>query len=151
MLLISRQRKRVDEEKATHSVIVFVKVCCHHWLVPRQRFLQVCKRIAGDTECRCFDVMRKRVKSGLITKLAKNLPRLQRKGATKTTHCSEYRRILHSASCLKISLRIIPVFNATSSFSYPAKAAKIISGFAVRYSTVGDREPICRLKRLLKI
>ena len=76
-----------------------------------------------------------------------------------------------------ISRRIIPVFNAISEFSYlhiphttpsaspllassalspvclscahPFNAAKIVSSFAVRYSTVGHRVPICRRRRVL--
>lgn len=43
------------------------------------------------------------------------------------------------------------MLSATSSFSYPASAAKMTSCFAERYSTVGQRDPICRRRRLLKI
>ena len=67
------------------------------------------------------------------------------------THWSEYNRIFANCSCRSISFKIIPVFSATSSFSYPASPAKITSCLEERYSTVGHREPICRRSRLLNI
>ena len=63
------------------------------------------------------------------------------KGGNRT-HCSEYRRTLARGSCLSISRRIMPVFSPISSFSYPLKAANITSWCVLRYSTVGNREPI---------
>lgn len=43
------------------------------------------------------------------------------------------------------------MLSATSGFSYPASAEKSTAGFVVRYSTVGDLDPICLRSKMLKI
>jgi hypothetical protein len=74
---------------------------------------------------------------------------------------------LASGSWRSISRSIAPVLSATSAFSYlymcrfsehshsgetyPLSVAKMTSSFVLRYSTVGNREPICRRRRWLKI
>lgn len=87
------------------------------------------------------------------------------------TYRSEYRSILQSASCRSISFKIMPVFKATSSFSYlftkfslscrnrqikwwivyPLTVVNNTSCFEHKYSTVGHLEPICLRRRLLNI
>ena len=118
--------------------------------MPCQRFFQVGKCIAGNTKRCRFDVVGELVESERLIferELINTVVKLEK----METHSLEYSRILQSCSCLNISFKIMPVFNATSSFSYPASAAKMTSGFPERYSTVGHREPICRRRRLLKI
>ena len=76
-------------------------------------------------------------------------------------HCSEWRSIRANASYRSISFKMIPVFSATSSVLYlslsagvsrrtnPFKVLKMMSGRLDMYSTVGERVPICRRKRVL--
>lgn len=143
----------------------------------RQRLLEVSVRVTWDSKRRSFYVMREGIKSAHATKSNKGVALRRQWGHNwrygrdcgSCTHWSEYSSVLHSGSCFNMSLRIIPVFNAISSFSYlygvseriahgilirgsyPANVTNKISCFRSRYSTVGHREPICRLRRWLNM
>ena len=53
---LSRQTRR-KTKRYTHPVVILIKIFGHHWLVPRQRFLEVRECIAGDAKRGRFNVV----------------------------------------------------------------------------------------------
>lgn len=78
--------------------------------------LHVRKGVAARSKARLLDIVQEEVKSA--TRIASSVTETAVTSLPLDTHSSEYSRIRAKFSYRKSSFRIVPVFRATSSFSY---------------------------------
>jgi hypothetical protein len=127
----------------TYLIVILLQIFSYHWFMSSQSFLsprtwsaygsnsiaiylsyfEVSLRVTRNPKGRLLNIINKIIESIICASVTENHLR----SAYEKAHRSEYSNILASGSCLSISLKIIPVFSATSAFSYLRGAFSWIS------------------------